>query len=260
MIEEEEIIRTLKNYREKAISFHNNSRKQKQLDIKRDRFLQKIFQQDPQLIVNLFWNYYEKWMQFSEQERYNIHRYSDELFWAIIASIDQEAIEVTSKIMLKSNDLYKEEAARFLGDTREAIAVPYLIEGLKSEDYRVVSESALALGSIGDLRAESHLLEIVDRYDNDEAYSDAPQDNTHHIIRYNTFIGLCLLNTSAARQKILQSLMHDRDTRIQLRAIRYLVAETPKEATAYLEELSKSNNDDVSTLAKEFLEELNPNH
>ena len=141
-------------------------------------------------------------------------------------------------MLVKTDNLYKEGSARLLGDIKDPVAVPYLIEALKSEDYSVVSESALSLGAIGDARAEPYLLEIVDRYNNDKIYyDDDPNDDMYPIIRSNVFNALCLLNTSEARQKILQSLFHDRDKGIQLRAIRYLVAEMPTEATPYLEEL-----------------------
>jgi HEAT repeat protein len=211
--------------------------------------LQKLFQKDRQRVLDIFW-------QLFREER----GYYEELFLAIIDTLSPEAIQLARQILLESNEYLREEAARFLGDSKVPTAVPELIEALKSEDYNVVTKSALALGEIGDSRAEPYLLEIVDKYDSDEVYSDDRLDDAYPIIRHNAFNALCLLNTSAAQQKIMQSLFHDRDIGIQLRAIRYLVAETPMEAIPYLEKLSQNSNEEVATLAKDFLEELDPKH
>ncbi len=212
------------------------------------QFLQRLFQQDKQQMLDLFW-------QLFREERGDY----EEIFLAIIDVPSPEAIQLASQIMVESNDHLREEAARFLDDAKDPVAVPYLIKALKSEDYNVVSKSALALGNIGDPSAEPYLLAIVDKYNNDEVYRDDRTDDAYPIIRKNTFDALCLLNTTAARQKILQSLFHDRDISIQLRAIRYLVAEMPTEAIPYLEELSKHGNQEIARLAQHYLEKLNSN-
>lgn len=257
---EEEIIQVLKKHYEKIISLRGNRKKQEQEEKNLALLLQATFQKNPQLILNLFWKSYKEWIQLPEQERHKSPRYSDKLLWTIIDTSSAEAVDIACQIMIESEDFYKEEAARFLGDSKNPKAVPYLIEALKSDDYNVVSKSALALGEIGDSRAEPYLLEIVEKYNNDEVYSDDRLDDSYPIIRYNTFNALCLLNTPAARRKILQSLFHDRDIGIQQRAIRYLVAEMQMEAAPYLEKLSKSNNEEIATLARNYLEKLDPNY
>ncbi|MCA9932402.1 MAG: HEAT repeat domain-containing protein [Ardenticatenaceae bacterium] len=260
MTVEEEIIHILKTHYEKMISLRGNRKEQEQENKKTNMFLKTTFQKNPQLILNLFWKSYKTWIQLPEQERHKSPRYSDKLLWTIIDTPTKEAIDTACQIMIESEDLYKETVARFLGDSKNPKAVPYLIEALKSDDYNVVSKSALALGDIGDSRAEPYLLEIVDKYNNDEVYSDGRIDDSYPIIRYNTFNALCLLNTPAARKKILQSLFHDRDIGIQQRAIRYLVAEMQMEAVPYLEKLSESNHEEIATLARNYLEKLDPNY
>jgi HEAT repeat protein len=225
--------------------FRGNPQRQRLEHRKLTEYLNGLFQQDTDGMLDLFW-------QLFREER-GVY---EEIFLAIIDVPCPEAIRLASQIMVESNEHLREEAAKFLYDVKDPETLPYLIEALKSKDYNVVSKSVLALGNIGDSRAEPYLLEIVDRYNTDEAYSDDRIDDAYPIIRSNTFDALCLLNTPSSRQKILQSLFHDRDIGIQQRAIRYLVAEMPMEAPPYLEELCKHSNEEIATLAKDYLAEL----
>ncbi len=247
MITEEQISQKVNDTYKLLGSLRGNPVQQQLEHRKLTQYLHKLFQQDKAKVLDIFWKF------FREESGYY-----EELFLGIIDIPSPEAIQLARQIMVESDDFLREEAAQFLGDSKDPTAVPELLEGLKSEEYSVVAKSALALGNIGDSRAEPFLLEIVDKYDNDEAYSDNRLEDV--IIRRNVFNALCLLNTPGAWQKILQSLYHDRDTSIQLRAIRYLVAEMPGEAVPYLKELSKNNNEEVATLAKGFLEKLDLKH
>ncbi|MCA9931410.1 MAG: HEAT repeat domain-containing protein, partial [Anaerolineales bacterium] len=157
-------------------------------------------------------------------------------------------IEMACRLMVHPDHAYQEASARFLYDAKDPVAVPYLIEALQSDDYGVIRESALALGNIGDPRAEPHLLELVARYDNDETYSDDRLDDAYPIIRASAFTALCLLNSASARKKILESVFYDRDKAIQQRAIRYLIMEYPEEAMSYLEELMVVQPDTIFEL------------
>ena len=66
MITEEKIIRTLEEYNKKLRSLRGQLKKQEQEYEKRSLFLQEIFDQNPELILSLFWKYYKEWLQLSE--------------------------------------------------------------------------------------------------------------------------------------------------------------------------------------------------
>jgi len=258
MITEKQILQKIEDTWSVLMQYRAQHIKQKPFEDKLLAFLLKVYQEDPQLMVNLFWKYFDL-------QKNNFHSSNDSkvpyvvyLFSAIVENPDPLSIEMACLLLVHPDSSYHEDSARFLYDAKMPIAVPYLIKALKSDDYGIVREAALALGNIGDPRAEPHLLEIVEMYDTDEVYSDDRIDDAYPIIRYNTFIALCLLNTPAAQGKILQSIYYDRDRGIQERAIRYLVSEMPTEAVPYLEELSNQDDESISSMVKKYLKDLKP--
>lgn len=162
-------------------------------------------------------------------------------------------------MLLEDNNQLKETAAYYLYESNSEFAVPYLIQALNSEDYNVVSKSALALGNIGDSRAENALINLVEKYNNELAYSDDRIDDSKTIIRHNVFNSLCLLNTEKTKAKIYESLYDDFSLQIQLRAIRFLYKDQPKDIKQRLIQLTNHTNSEVSTLAQNYLLELYSN-
>ena len=258
MITEEEILQKIEDTWVVLKQYRAQYFKQKPFEDELLTFLLNAYQEDPQLMVNLFWKYFDSPKSISNSPESKKAPYVVYLFSAIVEYPDPLSIEMACQLLVHSDSSYDEDSARFLYDAKDPVAVPYLIEALKSDDYGVVREAALALGNIGDSRAEPHLLEIVEMYDNDEVYSDDRIDDAYPIIRYNTFIALCLLNTPAAQDKILQSIYYDRDRDIQERAIRHLVSEMPIEAVPYLEELSTQGDEHISNMARQYLKKLEP--
>lgn len=214
-----------------------------------DRLLTKLnqlFLENEQDTIDYFWELFKS--NSGDYER---------IFLGITRSYTQNAIKVASEILLENNNQLKETAAYYLYDSNSEFAVPYLIQALNSEDYNVVSNSALALGNIGDSRAEDALIKLVDKYNNDLTYSDRQLDEGPPVIRQNVFNALCLLKTEKAKIKIYESLFDDRSLQIQLRAIRFLHTDQPEDTKQILNQLINHAQPEVSTLAQNYLEELN---
>ena len=248
MITEEEILQKIEDTWVVLKQYRAQYFKQKPFEDELLTFLLDAYQEDPQLMVNLFWKYFDSPKSISNSPESKKAPYVVYLFSAIVEYPDPLSIEMACQLLVHSDSSYDEDSARFLYDAKDPVAVPYLIEALKSDDYGVVREAALALGNIGDSRAEPHLLEIVEMYDNDEVYSDDRIDDAYPIIRYNTFIALCLLNTPTSNEKIIESVFGDRDKGIQQQALRHLIIVKPDVAMPYIEELMITQPETISSL------------
>lgn len=237
MVTEEQILREINNTNTILMEFRGNYEKQRPIGEQLARFLQKVFQEAPQFMVDLFWKYFEQSANDADVEKLP---YADLLF-TIMGKPNPYGIDIACKLLVRPRqpNLYlpKEDCARYLYDAKDSVAIPYLIQALDSDEYEVVREAAVALGNIGDPIVEPYLLSLVDKYDNDQVYRDDRLDDAYPIIRAYTFDALCLLNTPAAQQKILQSIFYDRDPGIQERATRFLIVKLPDRALFYLEKL-----------------------
>jgi HEAT repeat protein len=71
-------------------------------------------------------------------------------------------LELITWLLLKSvNWKIRQRSAVYLGEAKNAEAVPFLIEALKDSDCDVRNETSTALGLIGDPRAEARLAEVA---------------------------------------------------------------------------------------------------
>lgn len=215
--------------------------------------LHEKFLKHPQTFTNLFWEKYNNWLNLSINERRKSPRYCDELFWAITKEVSFNATKLACEILGKKDSLLKTDAIEYLHNAMDPTSVPALINLLYSEDYDIASKAALALGELGDTRAESHLIQIVDKYNTESAYSKDRLDDTYPIIRSSAFDALRFLRTDNATKKVYESLYHDFDVEIQLKAIRHLVEQRPDNLSQVLINLSENKNSQVSNLARSFL-------
>ncbi|MFK7802938.1 MAG: HEAT repeat domain-containing protein [Anaerolineae bacterium] len=234
-------------------------------------FLKPEYQKAPKGMIELFWRLHENWLAIPEEKRWHSgnQRDADHIHRAIVnasAYEDPIAIDFANQLMIHWNELYKEDTAMFLAKAENTSSVPFLIEALKADDYAVVRKVGYALGAIKDKRAEKPIIEIVDRYDIDWVYSDdenktllfdGREDFECAVIRENLFSALCLLNTPKARKKVLATAMGDRELRIQMRCLRFLIREAADLAPTYLSQLVDSPIEEVAQFAKENLEKLN---
>lgn len=223
-----------------------------------NHYIHTAFQQSPNSVSNLFWKLFHEYHEHPKQYNWKEPLYFERIFWGIISQPTIESIKLTNQIMAEPYNHLQEHAAVFLGEAKSPLSVPYLINALKSDDYNIVSRSAIALGEIGDTRAMAPLLKIVEDYNADWVYDDDRIDDAYPIIRSNAFTALCMLNTPEAQQKILESL-DDRDLGIQGQAIWYLSTKMPEVARQYLKDLSKHHNDYIASRAKECLQQLDIN-
>ena len=259
MKKEEQIFQTIDDFWAELMKFRGRYHLQKPIRDKLAQYLQKAFDDDPELLVELFWREFERPVEELQPNGYGqTPPYYINFNSAIFSKINPYGIELACQLLQHSRSTLKEDCARYLYGAKDPIAIPYLVEALKSHDYGIVREAALALGNIGDPKAEPYLLDLVDKYDNDEIYSEDRIDNAYLIIRSSAFNALCLLNTLGAQRKILETLFYDRDISFQERAIRHLVSEMPEQATPYLEQLTRHENQRIATVAQEFLKQLNP--
>ncbi len=263
MITEEEVLAKIRNVYSVLMQYRGQYQKQKPFRDELAQYLQSAYEENADLLVGLFWKDFEGILAQSDIPNFSNVPYCVELFSAITNSPSSQGIKLACQLMIHSNRSYQEDSARFLYEARDPVAVPYLIEGLNSDDYGVVRESALALGNIGDDRAEPYLVELITKYDNNATYSEDRLDDVYPIIRASAFTALCLLNSVGARKKILESIFIDRDKSIQQRAIRHLIMEMPDEAMPYMEELITTQPDTISHLVSSapgssitFLEKL----
>ena len=233
MITETEVLEKINEIYAVLGQFRGKYQQQKPYRDQLAQYLRSAYRENPKLILELFWRDFEgKIDSENRQAPYCVH-----LFSAITESPNPLGIELACQLMIHEERVYQEDAARFLYEAKDPVTVPFLIEGLQSDDYGVVRESALALGNIGDLRAESYLLELVTKLDNDKTYSENRLDDAFPIIRASAFTALCLLNSEAANEKILESIFGDRDDGIQQRALRHLIIDKPDMALPYIENL-----------------------
>jgi HEAT repeat protein len=244
MITEEEVLEKVNDIYAILVQFRGDYQKQKPFRDELAQYLHSAYRENPELIVELFWRDFEGKIDRSNHPApYCVH-----LFSAITETPNSLGIELACQLMIHEDHSYQEDSARFLYEAKDPVAVPFLIEGLNSHDYGVVRESALALGNIGDLRAESYLLELVTKYDSEEAYSEGRLDDAFPIIRASAFTALCLLNSTAANEKIIESVFGDRDNGIQQRALRHLIIDKPDVAMPYIEELMITQPETISHL------------
>lgn len=244
MITEEEVLEKINDIYAILGQFRGKYQQQKPFRDELAQYLQAAYRENPKLIVELFWRDFEGKIDRSNHSApYCVH-----LFSAITESPNSIGIELACQLMIHEDHSYQEDSARFLYDAEDPVAVPFLIEGLNSHDYGVVRESALALGNIGDLRAESYLLDLVTKYDSDEAYSEDRLDDAYPIIRASAFTALCLLNSTNANEKIIESIFGDRDNGIQQRALRHLIIVKPDVAMPYIEKLMITQPETISQL------------
>lgn len=260
MITEEQIIQKIRDIDAVLMTLRGKYHKQKPVREELAQHLHQAFQINPQLMVDLFWKYFEKPGDRSKLPDYSRPPYCIYIFSAITHTQNPHAIKLACQLLVHPKPTFQEASVSFLYDIKDPVVVPYLLKILASDDYDLVSKAAAALGNIGDPRAEPHLLALVDQYDTDETYREDRIEDEDSIIRFNAFCALCLLNTPEARKKILQSVFHDRDIAVQQRGIRYLVAEMPTEAAPYLAKLTNHSNMRIATMAKEYLKGLNPDN
>lgn len=258
MSTEERIYQVIDDYWAELMKFRGRYHLQKPIRDKLAQYFQKAFDDDPQLLVKLFWRDFERpEIELQPNSYGHIPPYYHYFILAILNKPNPYGTELACQLLRHPKQERHEDCARYLYDAKDPIAIPYLVEALKSADYGIVREAALALGNIGDPKAEPYLLDLVDKYDNDEVYSEDRIDNAYLIIRSSAFNALCLLNSPGAQRKILETLFYDRDISIQERAIRHLVSAMPEQAIPYLEQLTKHKNQRIATVAQEFLEQLN---
>ena len=270
MLTEEHISQKVEEAHEKALLLRGQLDQQRLEARKLTEYIHQLFQQDRNAMVDLFWELFR-----SRRGPY------EAIFWGIVDQHTPESIRLASHIMAEPENHLQDQAAVVLYKAKDPYAVPYLIKALEYKDYNTVSRSAVALGHIGDIKAEPYLIEIVDKYNADWVYDDGRIDDAYPIIRANTFNALCMLNTPAAQAKILEAVFHDRDIQIQQRAVRHLtglkekaipylekllttqpnmidhlIRALPEHSIPYLKEMSNNGNSNIAALAKEYLEKI----
>ena len=254
---EEQIFQTIDDFWAELMKFRGRYHLQKPIKDKLAQFLQKAFDDDPQLLVKLFWMDFERSEIELQPNNYGqIPPYYHYFILAILNKPNPYGTELACQMLRHPKQERHEDCARYLYDAKDPIAIPCLIEALKSDDYGIVREAALALGNIGDPKAEPYLLDLVDKYDNDEVYREDRIDDAYLIIRSSAFNALCLLNSPGAQRKILETLFYDRDISIQERAIRHLVLNMSEQAIPYLEQLTGHSNQRIAKVAQEFLDQI----